>query len=605
VSGAWYSERVTALGGVSGEGVREQLGRPRLSLFEVVTREAIQNSWDARTGETLRFEVAGWKASEDQANALERLLNPCIPPEPLPLAVSLRKRPLWLLAISDRGTKGLNGPTRADVVDPGGTHFTDFVFKVGKRAEARRAGTYGYGKSVFYKASTAQTVLAYTQAHYAAKLDTRLIGCAIGDDFQAIQHGSPTRYTGRHWWGLAEGDAVDPVRGADAHTAAESVGLKRFRRGETGTTLLLIDPAFDDPRYALETVASTILWHAWPKLVPSESGPAMSCAVSYEGEEIVIPDPRSTPPLDGFVDCLHRLQLGAGETVERSAPSGQVGRLLVERRLTRRRTSEPVVDPPVPTPAHHVALLRGPEFVVGYRAGPPIPSGAVEYFGVFRSADDLEVDAAFAAAEPPTHDRWEVSQLTGVPRKTVNAALSRVDERMKELTQPNASEIVGSTRIPLGAASTRFASLVATAPGLGADPVGDRGSGRGFTATRGPRDRAGSRNRAHRLEDAGDPEFGTFREQDAVFFPFRILSAPHGASVVANLGVGVDEVARAEARPPLGAEAPIQLGWRGPEGEDVLEGELAADGRKGELWRLAVRPAPDTVTVVSFGFREV
>jgi hypothetical protein len=62
-------------------------------------------------------------------------------------------------------------------------------------------------------------------------------------------------------------------------------------------------------------------------------------------------------------------------------------------------------------PAHHLALLREPELVVRYLPGPPLKQPGAQYCGVFKPVRDL--DAAFAEAEPPSHDDWLVGRVAG------------------------------------------------------------------------------------------------------------------------------------------------------------------------------------------------
>ena len=49
------SERVSATGNLASEGVLNQLGRPRLDPLTVLVREAVQNSWDARSTDSTQL----------------------------------------------------------------------------------------------------------------------------------------------------------------------------------------------------------------------------------------------------------------------------------------------------------------------------------------------------------------------------------------------------------------------------------------------------------------------------------------------------------------------------------------------------------------------
>ena len=77
--------------------------------------------------------------------------------------------------------------------------------------------------------------------------------------------------------------------------------------------------------------------------------------------------------------------------------------------------------------SHHVALMRGAELVVTYLPGPELQSPAVEWAGVFKA--DASVDAAFAEAEPPTHDDWRSNLVAERWYRTyVNVALREIKD---------------------------------------------------------------------------------------------------------------------------------------------------------------------------------
>jgi hypothetical protein len=64
--------------------------------------------------------------------------------------------------------------------------------------------------------------------------------------------------------------------------------------------------------------------------------------------------------------------------------------------------------------------------------------------------------------------------------------------------------------------------------------------------------------------------------------------------------VVIDEGVQAEKDLPSGAPRPRILGWVGPQGEQILASTLPAVGRSGEVWRVAVAPAKNTMTGVTF-----
>ena len=159
------------------------------------------------------------------------------------LAELLRHDEIWALEVSDRGTVGLGGPIRNDLaVDSGvDTDFIDLVFNIGAPRDAYLGGgTYGFGKTISYVASSVGTILIWSRCEGSSGLEHRLIGSAIGDGFNM----DGLRFTGRHWWGnaIASEGRVEPAVGDLAEELGEAVFASRFDRDVTGTSILILDP---------------------------------------------------------------------------------------------------------------------------------------------------------------------------------------------------------------------------------------------------------------------------------------------------------------------------------------------------------------------------
>ena len=52
-----HSETFAGSGGIAGEGALNLLGRPPIDPLTVMLREAVQNSWDARLGDSISFAI--------------------------------------------------------------------------------------------------------------------------------------------------------------------------------------------------------------------------------------------------------------------------------------------------------------------------------------------------------------------------------------------------------------------------------------------------------------------------------------------------------------------------------------------------------------------
>src|SRR5579884_1213464 len=296
----WRSQPYPPEGGTAAEGIRSQLGRPDLDLLTVLVREAAQNSWDARLLDrqvSFRLDlrtvgpahIAKWR---------EQLARGVPIASRLPLRETLNARSIRLLVVSDRGTTGLGGPTRADQHALDNRDFISFIRNVGEpRDKAFGGGTYGFGKGVFYLLAKSGAVLVHTRCIVDGRLESRLIGCALWQSYQEPHSdGSVRPFTGRHWWGRLAPDIVEPLTGRQAEAFARALGLPGFAYEETGTDIVVIDPDLDGrtPQDAAEYLADTVGWQLWPKMV-AEPGlrPPMSFTVVCDGVEVPVPDPET------------------------------------------------------------------------------------------------------------------------------------------------------------------------------------------------------------------------------------------------------------------------------------------------------------------------
>jgi hypothetical protein len=422
-------------------GFYKLLGRPRLDPLTVLVRETAQNSWDARLDNRhpVGFSIQGWHLTEAERTGLkDEVFVGANRAKGTGLAPLLDDPNLVGLYIADRNTKGLGGPLQADEADPEKTYdWVDFVLNVGKaNTQGHTGGTYGFGKTIAYVVSSANAVVIHSRTRYRGKNQTRLIACAIGDEFSSRGR----LYTGRHWWGESDEGSPKPLTGKEASRVARLIGMPEFESDELGTNILVVAPDMGgrSAQQAMTFIAESVTWHLWPKLMTGRGHRSMDISVSLDGGTIPIPRPEDRPPLHGFAQAFQAILDGgsgsrspAGLRIEQlhcQRPRTVVGDLVTVPLIHRERVvpddgSDPE-DPDSPAPAaavrgvcHHVALLRTPELVIEYLEGPAPPEGGTEWAGVFRARD--EHDSYFATAEPPTHDTWNPSLLPKSQGRTI------------------------------------------------------------------------------------------------------------------------------------------------------------------------------------------
>lgn len=309
----WFPKRFSQ-GDMHGQGAENLLGRPDLAKMEVLVRETAQNSWDARgSSPSISFSINLRRLTGRNLSALRQHVF-CESGNKLRLNELLKQETVWVLEISDRGTTGLGGPTRNDLVpEPGEpTNFIDFVFDLGApKAQAMSGGTFGYGKTVSYSTSKVGTVLIWSRCQSTDGIEDRLIGSAIGPSFN--QGGR--RYTGRHWWGRTtpDGTRVDPFVGEKAAMIASQIFESDFDGTQTGTSLLILDPDFGDDltshRDQAAQLADIAKKHLWPKIVPSEHvRTRMDISIQSDGEDVPIEGLDMDRLLASYATCLNTIR---------------------------------------------------------------------------------------------------------------------------------------------------------------------------------------------------------------------------------------------------------------------------------------------------------
>lgn len=641
----WFSQPYPPEGASAAEGIRNQLGRPELDLLTILVRESAQNSWDARIlnrSDPIDYRIDMSTVSPAHAGAWRELLLAGAPSqrENFPLRETLRRSSIRVMAVSDRGTRGLGGPTRADAFATE-RDFVSFIRNIGEpRDNALGGGTYGFGKGIFYVLSNTGTVLVHSRCRTAqGGYETRLIGCALWKSYGVKEMGGHRRYTGRHWWGDISGGVVEPLTGQAAERAVRSLGLSPFGAEETGTTVVVVDPALDGltPKEAGGYLADSIAWHLWPKMISTPERPApMRFSVTCDGDDLPVPDPRKTRPLSMFVAAYEKMAASGGDRLHCKSPKRYLGRLGLEKRimppLQPSRASRMVGIEEI---VHHVCLMRPAELVVNYRPGPKPPSVNLGYAGVFRG--DESMDEIYAKAEPPTHDAWNPQSLERPESTFVHTTFRRIGESLDILLSLGGTARSGSSNIALGAASSFFSGLVGGAWGIGGGtdyskpgstaPRQRRGEPRenrhlepqkGALPSAGenpisPATAGGGADNAHgtvtesrgasaprmrpRVQYIDEPSFEDRGDASLLVQNFR-LPVPGPQQVRVDLAITLPGTAGRETDPPIGAVMPELVGWEDSEGHVHRTEVMQVEGG-GSLWRVLVLPAPDTMTEIT------
>lgn len=592
-SPAWWSQPFAPEGSVAAEGIANQLGRPALDPLEILVREAAQNSWDARRPDGfVRFSIDIRHVGETSSTLMRRMLPGPAPDSVAELSDALAPDSI-LMVISDRGTVGLGGPSRAGAVaDPEErSDFVQFIRNVGEpRDTPLGGGTYGFGKGIFYRLSRPGVILVDSKFGAQAE-ERRLMGAATGNSF--ARNGQ--RFTGRHWWGaIADDDVPDPLIGADAAAVASDFGLPGFEDDDTGTDIVVIgadlglcaDGSPRSARDAGEYLVSSILWHLWPKMV-SATGPRMEFAVTVDDEPIDVPHPSTVRGLEVFVEALEQVRSGEGSAFARAAEPKLVGQLGIAVGPASTDSDVALVDSarPIEPPFHHVARMRQAELVVDYFDGPIHPNPSLEYAGVFQAS--AEADPYFVMAEPPTHDAWIERGLSGTARGVVIGTKSFIRKSLDERFGQSVGGGIGE-KVGLAAFANRLGSLLVTESEVDIK-IDERSPG--TSAGAGPRSASVKILEPTRLIANDDQPFLVCRA--------RMTAGAQGARFFAEALVKLDGGGK-ESSAPIDSAVPRILQWAAVEDGAIVSGdrlELPA----GEIsdWWVYASFVPETVVEIA------
>ncbi len=491
------AEAYSTTGNIAADGIRRLLGNPDMDRLETVLREAIQNSWDAgRDCETPECRIRVRELTYSEMDTLREQVFVDISKDRASLE-SLRQRmnsrTMRVLEIADFGTDGLGGHTDPSCVPEEGesSDFVDFIRNIGTPRDTMfGGGTYGYGKSSLYVASSCRTIIVDSVTEYLGRPERRLMVCNISQMYDVREGSEKGRYTGRHWWGQRDKKGVlHPMTNEMASEIAKALGFPTRSMDERGTTIMILDPdlpeEYSDERLA-PAMVGTLLANFWPKMVErGTGGPPMAFGLSILGRNIEIPHPRDVPPLGLFVEALQQVREKKGQEIRSLRPRKLLGNLscIQDMRLHRLQSVIWPHTAPFSEVSHHVALMRPAELIVKYLPGGVLGREGIEWGGVFAVDDkDKEVEQAFALSEPPAHDDWVPSNMEKGRQKTmVNVGLKRIRELINRFGAAPVEPAASGEGEPLAVLADRLGGSLLSGPGqrLGGGRKGGRAGSSG------------------------------------------------------------------------------------------------------------------------------
>jgi hypothetical protein len=433
--------------GTTGEAYHSTLNNNAFSIPERLAREALQNSRDAvRKGQKLQavFRFLSLdgprKKSLVEALGLADLatrsaffaLN-----KPNCLEGLQTNKPIRALIVEDFGTTGLFG-------DPAfrKSHLRRLLLVLGDRGKAREGdhtgGSYGFGKAVYSVSSRIRTIVAYSRFDENADggVNARLLGCGY---FRSYETKDGSEFNGLSVFGrLADGEPIaKPLENDVAHQSAKAIGFAPRLAGQSGTSILILDPHPD--LNAPSLIAGIETWW-WPALADQ----AIDVSVYDETGKKFIPRAKRKD-LQPFVEA-YQIATGVAQPIPKVQTKsnfqkmeqvnlGDAGAVLIDE--------SQLANIPTEDRESKVALIRGPRMVVQYlKVGAQYPIVAGAYVA------SEEIDQWLRTSEDPAHQVWDhtspdLEQHGEVSRLVVSAIPPRlksfVAKFRKEVAPPPAA----------------------------------------------------------------------------------------------------------------------------------------------------------------------
>jgi len=437
----WVFENTLPMGGTTGEAFTNTLASSGMPPAAVLSREAIQNSVDARidgeqkvavdfvikalTGDKKAAFVAmtGLTSIKERSSQIDLKEPNCL------VDLSDDEAPLNLLFIDDYGTSGLAG----EPTDPA-SKFHRFLLSLGdggkEHDEHGTGGSYGFGKSVYSSNSGILTIFAYSRT---VGEDGEPLSLLFGCGYYRKHKFANGQFTGRAWFGRDETpdhphahQIVTPMRDEEADAMAGALGFAHRGDKQLGTSVLIVDALV-----GAEGILRGVEDWWWPRILASQ----LDVRVIEHDGTASFPRPRKRADLQPFLDA-YNLAIGKSPSNNKTdfrrpfqkmdgTSIGSAGFKVLEKN----EKDEFIVDE---ARVDSVALIRSPLMVVAYHRTWNIATPAMA--GAFLA--DSDIDDVLRAAEPPAHDRWDVDARrlqdhTGRKKQIVKRVLDNIRRNLK------------------------------------------------------------------------------------------------------------------------------------------------------------------------------
>ena len=438
---SWLFERFQSNGGTGARGLRRELSGSGIDAAQKCAREAVQNSGDASAfaDKPVRIAIRVRHVTGPERTKILKVLGLDAhggPSERKQIAGPVPD-PLPLLYFEDFNTVGLGG--EEDASRPRVAKLDRFVGlcrNFGDAAEdADGGGTFGYGKAVYWNASTLNLVLFHSRIAPTGResVHSRLIGGALFN-----QHDyADARFTGRAWLGAVDSakDYAAPLCDGEADKIAATLGLSpRADSSLNGTSILIVGSKFSDQEH-LDALRRSIELNYWPRIRDNR----LEVLLELDGTALTPPLPENRSELAPYLEAYSCLKAGPTSDDTKlvkdlvTAGGTKLGTLALIALDASEQAS--LGDKGL---RNRVALLRNPGMIV--QNLPVMENSPAGYVGVFKA--DPTFNAVLARSEGSAHNLWDSTNddLTEADRTAIKALDRQIRNSVKSFLSSQVPE---------------------------------------------------------------------------------------------------------------------------------------------------------------------
>ena len=245
---------------LSGSGILRAFQNEKMPSLDLLVREAIQNSMDAR-----RVDKNFVKEEIDIDQFDVKKLKQFFPQ----IEELLYLKSKWgynkFISISDKNTVGLTGPVRiSDIEGTNWGRFLSLVQGIAKPQENQGAGgSWGYGKTVYYRIGIG-LVIFYSRIQDGQVYKDRLMACLVENEKNEnsiLNHVKEyNTKTGVAWWGKKDEEfdnSIIPLENReDIENILSCFNLSLYEGEETGTRIII--PFINEKKLLNQTTLGNI-----------------------------------------------------------------------------------------------------------------------------------------------------------------------------------------------------------------------------------------------------------------------------------------------------------------------------------------------------------